>query len=117
MMVPVSTEARERMEDTLKRLLDAELRAEEVVAGAEAEREHLIDQALADPAEAQFEARLPELRASFLGKAEARAAQAVHELERRYAERSRQLREMAQQRESEALRAALELVLDPAREE
>lgn len=107
------------MEDTLKRLLDAELRAEEVVAGADAERERLIDQALADAraVEAQFEARLPDLRASFLGKAETRAAQAIHELERRYAERSRQLREMAQQREREALRAALELVLDPAREE
>lgn len=106
------------MEDTLKRLLDAELRAEEVVVAAEKEREGLIEQALADAraAEAQFEVRLPELHASFLDKAEARAAQAVHELERRYAERSRQLREMAEQREGEALRAALELMIDPARE-
>jgi hypothetical protein len=77
-----------------------------------------VEQALADvrAAEAQFEARLPELRASFLDKAESRATQAVQELERRYAERSRQLREMADQREGDALRAALELMIDPTRE-
>lgn len=107
------------MEDTLKRLLAAEMQAEERVSTAETEREHLVEQALADAraAEAQFEARLPELRGAFLNKAEARATQAIQELERRYAERSRQLREMADQREREALRAALDLMIDPTREE
>lgn len=105
------------VEDELKRLLDAELRAEALVEQANTEREAVIHKALEDAriAEERFEARIPELRASFLEKAEDRAAQAVAELARRYEERTERLRSLAHDREREAIDAAAALVLDPDR--
>jgi V/A-type H+-transporting ATPase subunit G/H len=107
----------EEMEDELQRLLDTELEAEALVREAELKRERMIRQALEDArtAEQQFEARVPELRASFMEKAEERAVQAVAELARRYEERCAQLRTLAQEREQEAIQAALTLLLDPKR--
>ncbi len=107
----------EEMEDELQRLLDTELQAEALVKEAELNRERLIRQALDDAraAEQQFEARVPELRASFMEKAEERAVQAVAELARRYEERRAQLRAHAREREQEAIKAALALLLDPGR--
>jgi V/A-type H+-transporting ATPase subunit G/H len=105
------------MENELKRLLDAELRAEALVEEANQERERLIRQALDDArvAEAHFEARIPELEASFVEKAQERAEQAIAELERRYAERREHLRQLAAEKEHDALDAALTLLLDPER--
>ena len=107
----------EEMEDELQRLLDTELQAEALVREAELKREKMIRQALDDArsAEQQFEARLPELRASFMEKAEERAVQAVAELARRYEERRAQLRTLAKDREQEATQAARALLLDPGR--
>ncbi len=107
----------EEMEDELQRLLDTELQAEALVKEAELKREQMIRQAREDArnAEKQFEARLPELRASFMEKAEERAVQAVAELARRYEERRAQLRSQAKSREGEAVKAAVELLLDPGR--
>ncbi len=103
------------MEDELKRLLAAELRAEALVEEANRERERLIHQARDDAraAEQRFEARLPELRNAFLSKAEERASQAVAELTRRYEERRAQLRAMAKEHEREAVGAAIALLIDP----
>lgn len=105
------------VEDELKRLLDAELRAEALVEQANTEREAIIHKALEDArhAEERFEARIPELRASFLEKAEDRAAQAVAELTRRYEERAERLRALAREREREATESAVAWVLDPDR--
>ncbi len=105
------------MEDELQRLLDAELQAEALVKEAELEREHMIRQALEDArtAEAQFEARLPELRNSFLEKAEERAVQAVAEQARRYEERRAQLTRLGRDREEEAIQAAIRVLTDPDR--
>jgi vacuolar-type H+-ATPase subunit H len=105
------------VEDELKRLLDAEARAETLVDQANTEREAIIHRAREDAriAEERFEARIPELRASFLDKAEDRAAQAVAELARRYEERAARLRALAQDREHEATEAAVAWVLDPDR--
>ena len=107
----------EEMEDELQRLLDTELQAEALVKEAEGKRERMIRQALDDAraAEQQFEARLPELHASFMQKAEERATQAIAEQARRYEERSSQLRALAEQREQEAIQAAQALLLDPER--
>lgn len=104
----------EEMEDELQRLLDTELQAEALVREAELKREKMIRQARTDArsAEQQFEARLPELRASFMEKAEERAVQAVAELARRYEERRAQLRSQAKSREDEAVKSAVELLLD-----
>jgi vacuolar-type H+-ATPase subunit H len=107
----------EEIEDELQRLLDTELQAEALVREAELKREKMIRQALEDArtVERQFEARLPELRASFMEKAEERAVQSVAELARRYEERRAQLRTQAREREQEAIQAALALLLDPGR--
>jgi vacuolar-type H+-ATPase subunit H len=105
------------MEDTLQRLLAAELRAEQIASQAELEQERLIQQALADAkAESDhFSARIPELQRSFIAKAEERADQNIAELHRRYDERHRQLRDQAEQQEDEALEAAFQVLLDPKR--
>jgi vacuolar-type H+-ATPase subunit H len=107
----------ESMEDELQRLLDTELQAEALVREADARRERLIQEAREDAlrAEQQFEARLPELRGSFMQKAEERAAQGIAGLARRYEEHQKQLRQLAQQREQEAIEAAVALLTDPDR--
>lgn len=102
------------MEDVLKRLLDTEHKAESLVDAAHAERDRILDaaQAEARAAEAQLEARLPELRAGYLGKAHERAEQAIAEITRRSNERQRELRQQAEAHEDAALAAALALLTD-----
>ncbi|OYY94715.1 MAG: hypothetical protein B7Y41_03845 [Hydrogenophilales bacterium 28-61-23] len=104
------------MEDQLKRLLEAEARAQAIIEAASLERQRLLDDALAGvhEAEARFEANRAELRAPFLKEAHGRADQAVAELSRKYDERQRNLRELASRHEQEAVDAALTLLLDPA---
>ena len=103
------------MDETLKRLLQAEIRAETIARQADEAREHLIQSALFDASadENRFEARIPELHAAFLEKAEARAEQTNNELKRRYDERHTQIRNLAEAREEEALTAAFALLIDP----
>jgi vacuolar-type H+-ATPase subunit H len=103
------------MDDTLKRLLDAEARAREVIDAATRERQQLLDDALAaaNDAQARFEQDRADLRAPFLAEARSRADQSVAELSRKYEERQKGLREMASRHEDEAVRTALELILDP----
>lgn len=105
------------MDDTLKRLLDAEIRAEKIAQEAEQEQERIIQAAMRDARtqDEQFTARVPDLHWSFINKAEERAEQTVAELKRRYDERHVQLRDTAGKRENEALEAAFALLLDPAR--
>jgi hypothetical protein len=105
------------MDDTLKRLLDAEMRAERIAQEAEQERERVIQAAMADArAEDQrFTARVPDLHRSFIRKAEERGEQTIAELKRRYDERHVQLRNVAEEREQEALDTAFELLIDVAR--
>jgi len=105
------------MDETLKRLLDAEMRAERIAQDAEQERERIIQTAMADArAEDQrFTARVPDLHRGFIDKAEERAEQTIAELKRRYDERHVQLRDLAEQREDEALEVAFTLLVDPAR--
>lgn len=103
------------MDDALKRLLDAEARAREVIDAATRERQRLLDEALAAAGEAQarFEQDRASLRAPFLAEARSRAEQSVAELSRKYEERQKGLREMASRHEDEAVHAALALILDP----
>jgi vacuolar-type H+-ATPase subunit H len=102
------------MEDVLKRLLEAETRAEAVVAEATARREQIIRQATeeARAAESRFEARIPEIQGAFSGKAEERAQQAIAELKRRYEERHKSLRALAERQTQEAVNAAVAILLD-----
>lgn len=103
------------MEEVLKHLLETEQQAEALVDSAQAERDRIVAAAQEDvhAAEQRLEARLPELRQSFLKKAEERAAQSIAELTRRAGERQRALRDVAEQHEREALAAALALLTDP----
>ncbi len=101
------------MEDTLQRLLTAENAASALVSKAQAESERLVQAALreAHQQEARFQARIPELHASFLDKSDQRAQQTVAELERRFEERLTHLRQAAEVHEEEALDAAFRHLL------
>lgn len=103
------------MDDTLKRLLDAEHQAQSMVAKSIEDRDRLIDQALEEvkTADARFRARIPELRDSFRKKAEERAEQAVAETRRRHAERRELLEQETAKRSDQAVRVALEALLAP----
>ena len=105
------------MQDPLKRLLEAEARAQGIIDSASVERQRMLDEALAAAreAEARFEAGRADLRAPFLKEAHSRAEQAVAVLARKYEERQRGLRDLASRHEQEAVDAALNLfLLDPA---
>ncbi len=105
------------MDDTLKRLLDVEMRAEQLAHQAEEEQERIIQKAMAD-ARAEndrFTARIPDLHRTFIAKAEERAEQNIAELRRRYDERHVQLRDQAERREDEALTAAFQVLIDTDR--
>jgi len=105
------------MEDTLQRLLAAELRAETLASQAELEQDRLIQQAVADAKSEneRFTSRIPDLHRSFIAKAEERAEQNIAELRRRYDERHVHLRDQAEQREDAALEAAFQVLIDPSR--
>ncbi|HEX6828044.1 MAG TPA: hypothetical protein VF104_03595 [Burkholderiales bacterium] len=102
------------MEDVLKRLLEAEARAEALVAEATAKREQIVRQATEEvrAAELRFEERIPEIQHSFASKAQERAEQAVAELKRRYEERHKSLLALAERQADEAMNAALAIILD-----
>jgi V/A-type H+/Na+-transporting ATPase subunit G/H len=103
------------VDDTLQRLLDAEVRAEKIAQQAEAEQEQVIQGALheARAEDDRFTARIPDLHRAYISKAQERADQTVAELRRRYEERHVQLRNQAEQREEEALAAAFQVLISP----
>jgi vacuolar-type H+-ATPase subunit H len=109
------------MDDTLKHLLAAEKAASDLVEKAQADSEHLIQNALdeARQQDERFHGRVPELQASFLEKSNQRAQQTVAEMERRFEERLAHLRDAADANEETALDAAFRHLLgnnnaDPA---
>ena len=101
------------VDDTLKQLLAAESAASELVDNAQKEADHLIQTALQEGRhqEERFDARVPELHASFLEKSDQRAQQTVGEMERRFQERISQLRVDADRHERAALDAAFRELL------
>jgi vacuolar-type H+-ATPase subunit H len=104
------------MDDPLQRLLETEARAQAMIEAASHERQRMIEDALASvrDAETRFDASRAELRAPFLHEAQGRAEQAVAELSRKFGERQRTLRDLASRHETEAVEAALTLLLDPS---
>ncbi len=105
------------MEDVLKRLLDAEVKAEAMVKDAEVEYERvmLATREEIKVAERRFDTQVPELRSAALKSAQERATQTIAELKRRYEERQREQHAIAGERSAEALDAALALLLDSGR--
>lgn len=105
------------MGDTLQRLLDAEARAQNLAREAEEAHQRTVAAAVEEARETdeRFSAHIPELQKSWVTRAEERAAKTIAELERRFDERHQALRDMAEQREDEALDAAFRTLLDVRR--
>ena len=101
------------MDDTLQQLLAAENAARELVENAQKESDHLVQTALheAHLQDERFQARVPEMRTSYIEKSDQRAAQTVAEMERRFHERFDQLRKDAETHEESALEAAFHELL------
>jgi vacuolar-type H+-ATPase subunit H len=100
------------VDEPLKRLLDAEARAEQVVARADAERQVIIEQAKRDArtSERQHAERMAELHATFLAQARQRAQTTIDQLRQRHAQQAQALRDSAQRNEQQALAAAVDLI-------
>ncbi len=103
------------MDDELKRLLDAEARAEAMVDATQRECERLIEQTREEvqAAERRAEEHMPELRKAFVDRADERAGLTLAEMERHYRERGERLQAMASARAQEAVDATLALIVDP----
>ncbi|HDK37633.1 MAG TPA: ATPase [Thiolapillus brandeum] len=103
------------MDDTLKRLLEAEIKAEALVTQAIESREELTRQALEEArlAEDRLLARIPEIRGSFMDKTRQRIEQNISEMQRRFDERAHALRSMAEESREDAIQAAMQIILDP----
>ena len=102
------------MKNVLHRLLDAELKAQEIVDSAKNERDRLVYEARDEVkrAEQRFEARVPEIHSSFTDKAKERAQTQINELERRYQERRERLIDISEQYQQQAIDDVLDLILN-----
>lgn len=105
------------MDNPLKRLLETEARARDILDAARTAQQNQLDETLASvhEAEARFDANRATLRAPYLQEAQARADRAIAELTEHYATRQRELRELAARNEPMAITAALQILLDPNR--
>ncbi len=102
------------MKNVLQRLLDAELKAQEIVDSAKQERDRLVNEARDEVkrAEQRFEVRVPEIHSSFTNKAKERAQTQINELERRYQERREHLIEISELYQQQAISDVLDLILN-----
>ncbi len=100
------------VDETLKRLLDAETKGEQLVARADEERQVIIEQAKRDARalEEQHTQRMAEVHASFLSQAEQRAQQTISTLRRHHAEQAKASLASAQRHEQHALDEAVALI-------
>ena len=101
------------MEETLKRLLDAELQAEARVEEADEARRLMIQQALDETRKQleEFEQQVEARRRPFLATAEEGAQRRVEEMQQDGLRRQHALREQAAANELQAVSTALALVL------
>ncbi len=100
-------------EEPLKRLLEAEARAEQVIARADEERRRIVEQAKHEvqASEQRHAEHVKEIHATNLAQAEQRAQQTITELKRRHAERAAALRTSAATMEQRALDSAVEQLI------
>jgi hypothetical protein len=101
------------MEVVLKRLLDAELRAETLIEEAQRERDAILEKVHDEVAdlETEFRESAQRARETELERAEQRATQTIEELGHREQEQQRWLYELAQDNEQSAIDAALALFI------
>jgi V/A-type H+-transporting ATPase subunit G/H len=102
-------------DEPLKRLLDAEARAETVIAVAEEKRRGIVEQARQEvnAQEVRHAGRVREIQTTAVAQAEQRAQQTITELKRKHAERLAALRTSASNMEQHALAAAVGLLTGP----
>jgi len=95
-------------------LLAAENDAERIIDEARAHRDQLLKDALEQThqQEARFEKRIPEIREAALHRAVQHADQVISDYQHRHDERSIELRELAEQREGEALDISFQLFMN-----
>ncbi len=105
------------MNDVLKRMLDAEQRAQRLVDDALEQQKAMLERAReqAHEAEKRFESRMHDLRHELESKAEAEAARTIAQMERRSRENRDQLRASADECRHDAIDAAIRIVADPDR--
>ncbi|MFK5987021.1 MAG: ATPase [Pseudomonadota bacterium] len=101
------------MENILKQLLTAELKAQAIVKNARQERERILSDALQEVkrAEQRFDLRIPEIQAAYIDKAKHRAQTQISELERRYQERRTQLIQLSERHQQQAVEQVLDILL------
>lgn len=99
-------------DEALQRLLNAEMKAEQIIARADEERQAIIEQAKRDArtAEQQHAEHIAEIRAAYLAQAEQRAQQSIATMQRRHEEQALLLRASAKRHEQQALDEALALL-------
>ena len=102
------------MDDTLKRLLDAEVRAEALVDEAKAQAEQMARQALEDARgrEQEFHDRTPEIRNAMLEKARERASKELDALQNRQEAHAAEIRAAAEAHRRDAIDAAVGLIIE-----
>jgi len=105
------------LDDLLKRMLEAERRAQRLVDDALEEQNKMLERAREEAQEAdkRFESRMHEQRLDLENKAEAEAARTIAQMERRSKENLEKLRASARQSHEEACEAALNIVADENR--
>ena len=99
-------------DETLKRLLNAEMEAKQIVTRADEERQAIVEQAKRDARaeQQQYADRIADLRASFRGQAERRAQQTITAMQRRFEEQELALRSSAKLHEQLALDEAISVI-------
>jgi vacuolar-type H+-ATPase subunit H len=97
------------MKDILKRLLEAEQKAQDLVKEAKYQRDIVINEARKEVkrAEERFVARIPEIYSSFENKARERASEVINEIHRRNEERCTKIESEAAKRHDKAVDAVL----------
>lgn len=102
------------MEDTLKRLLEAEREAEAIIAEATRERDRILEDARrqGEEEERSFESRIPQMRVSRVKEATQRAQREGDELVARAQRRKQELQELADRGAEQAIEATLKIVLE-----
>lgn len=105
------------MDNPLKRLLETEARAKDILDTARAAQQSQLDATLASvrEAEARFDANRATLRAPYLQEAQARADRTIADLTEQYTTRQHELRDLAARNEHAAVAAAMQVLLDPTR--
>jgi vacuolar-type H+-ATPase subunit H len=100
-------------DNNFQSLLDAEKEAEQIISEARDYRNRLLEETMQQThqQEVSFEHRIPEIHQSALIRANQHAEQIISDYQHRHDERSRELRELAEHREQEALESAFNLFI------